>query len=379
MWLAILNAFPKSSSESFSQPQSVLENSGTNLSGFAEVWSQRFCYSVSLPFFLSVSQDSARLKGGSVGAYKQQDNETEKRGTMSKAGHGGFLFTSLYIKGTHQFKIWNPFPLHDHSTGFSLHHRSCQEAHFSLWPCQASSLPKFHLLSQFPWLGWIEAIPSESLFRRCAPKRQPSVSTWLLVDEPPLFMGMKPHIPKLTWALMDCLRTFSSRGLAGWYTWLLLRTLHGHSCDTLSRCGPRGNGDGKFLAHARNPSPDPKSTIKYHKYHSFSILKLEIPKYDQSCIIQAAVPQTFRLKATKSNNFRLISQPSGPSASFDQCFWFQLIFISKSQDLPGFHITMAPVAFAPEAYDFLESHCFDLGVFCRFQCSTCHFSDMVVL
>lgn len=25
------------------------------------------------------------------------DNETEKRGTMSKAGHGGFLFTSLYI------------------------------------------------------------------------------------------------------------------------------------------------------------------------------------------------------------------------------------------------------------------------------------------
>lgn len=49
MWLAILNAFPKSSSESFSQPQSVLENSGTNLSGFAEVWSQR--------------QDSARLKG----------------------------------------------------------------------------------------------------------------------------------------------------------------------------------------------------------------------------------------------------------------------------------------------------------------------------
>ena len=165
------------------------------------------------------------------------DNETEKRGTMSKAGHGGFLFklppiprsqalgqdvlsiqehlrgmhccckslpvstsyTMNCAKGMHQFKIWKnigPFPLHDHSTGFSLHQGSCQEAHFSLSPCQTSSLPKFHLLSQFPWLGWIEAIPSESLFRRCAPKRQPSVSTWLLVDEPPLFMENETTYPK---------------------------------------------------------------------------------------------------------------------------------------------------------------------------------------
>lgn len=169
---------------------------------------------------------------------------------------------------------------------------------------------------------------------------------------------MKPHIPKLTWALIDCLRTFSSRGLAGWYTWLLLRTLHGHSCGTLGRSGPRGHGDGKWIAHARNPSPDPKSTIKYHKCDSFSFLKLEIPKYDQSCIIQVAVHQTF-----KSYQIQPLSSNSQPLASFDQCFWFQVIFISKSQDLPGFHITMAPVAFAPSpAYDFLESHCFDLGV-----------------
>lgn len=39
----------------------------------------------------------SRGKGGSVGAYTQKDNETEKRGTMSKAGHGGLLSTSLYI------------------------------------------------------------------------------------------------------------------------------------------------------------------------------------------------------------------------------------------------------------------------------------------
>ena len=39
----------------------------------------------------------SRGKGGSVGAYTQKDNKTEKRGTMSKAGQGGLLFTSLYI------------------------------------------------------------------------------------------------------------------------------------------------------------------------------------------------------------------------------------------------------------------------------------------
>ena len=54
--------------------------------------------------------------------------------------------STSYIQWTvhHVYPPW----VHDHSTGFSLRHRSCQEAHFSLWPCQASSLPKFHLLSQ---------------------------------------------------------------------------------------------------------------------------------------------------------------------------------------------------------------------------------------
>lgn len=176
-----------------------------------------------------------RGKGGSVGAYTQKDNETKKRGTMSKAGQGGLLFTSLYIiytmncapryvsiqkmkKTEPRLPSMGPWPFHWVFPAPSQLPRST----FQLVTMSSKQSPKVPLaLSEFPWLGWIEAIPSESLFRRCAPKRQPSVSTWLLVDEPPLFMGMKPHIPKLTWALIDCLRTFSSRGLAGWYTWPL--------------------------------------------------------------------------------------------------------------------------------------------------------------
>lgn len=57
------------------------------------------------------------------------------------------------------------FALHDHSTGFSLRHRSCHKARFRLGRIEA-----IHLIQQ-------PLNPSESLLRRCAPKRQQSVST----------------------------------------------------------------------------------------------------------------------------------------------------------------------------------------------------------
>lgn len=138
MWLAILNAFPKSSSESFihkvflktlGQTSVALQKCGPK--GFAILY-----LSLSFSRYSRTLWDS-RGKGGNVGAYKQKDNETEKRGTMSKAGHGGLLFTSLYIiytncapryvsiqkmkkKQSHVYPPW----VHDHSTGFSLRHRS---------------------------------------------------------------------------------------------------------------------------------------------------------------------------------------------------------------------------------------------------------------
>ena len=226
-----------------------------------------------------------RGKGGSVGAYTQKDNETKKRGTMSKAGQGGLLFTSLYIIYTMncapRLPSMGPWPFHWVFPAPSQLPRST----FQLVTMSSKQSPKVPLaLSEFPWLGWIEAIPSESLFRRCAPKRQPSVSTWLLVDEPPLFMGMKPHIPKtnlsFNWLFENLFEPRTCRLIYLAAVYCCYAHFMATAVALWGRCGPRGNGDGKWIAHARNPSPDPKSTIKYHKCDSFSDLKLEIPKYD---------------------------------------------------------------------------------------------------